>query len=34
MTIGGLDEVARRNRPRPQTYDYLRPSLIPNSTNI
>ena len=28
------DEVARRNRRRPHAYEYLRPSLIPNSTNI
>ena len=28
------DEVTRRNRRRPQAYEYLRPSLIPNSTNI
>ncbi len=28
------DEIALRNRPRPQSYEYLRPSLIPNSTNI
>jgi len=28
------DEVTRRNRRRPHAYEYLRPSLIPNSTNI
>ena len=28
------DEIAQRNRRRPTSYDYLRPSLIPNSTNI
>ena len=28
------DEIAQRNRRRPQAYEYLRPSLIPNSTNI
>jgi hypothetical protein len=28
------DEFVRRNRRRPHAYDYLRPSLIPNSTNI
>ena len=28
------DEIAQRNRRRPHAYDYLRPSLIPNSTNI
>ncbi len=28
------DEIAQRNRRRPQSYEYLRPSLIPNSTNI
>jgi len=28
------DEIVQRNRRRPHTYDYLRPSLIPNSTNI
>ena len=28
------DEIALRNRRRHQTYEYLRPSLIPNSTNI
>jgi arachidonate 15-lipoxygenase len=28
------DEVAQRNRRRPHAYEYLRPSLIPNSTNI
>jgi arachidonate 15-lipoxygenase len=28
------DEIALRNRRRPQAYKYLRPSLIPNSTNI
>jgi arachidonate 15-lipoxygenase len=28
------DEIALRNRRRPQAYEYLRPSLIPNSTNI
>jgi arachidonate 15-lipoxygenase len=28
------DEITQRNRRRPHTYDYLRPSLIPNSTNI
>ncbi|MDQ1645734.1 MAG: arachidonate 15-lipoxygenase, partial [Cryptosporangiaceae bacterium] len=27
-------EIAGRNRRRAQPYDYLRPSLIPNSTNI
>ena len=28
------DEIVQRNRRRPHAYDYLRPSLIPNSTNI
>ena len=28
------DEVTQRNRRRPHAYEYLRPSLIPNSTNI
>ena len=28
------DEIVGRNRRRPHTYDFLRPSLIPNSTNI
>jgi arachidonate 15-lipoxygenase len=28
------DEIAQRNRRRPHAYEYLRPSLIPNSTNI
>jgi arachidonate 15-lipoxygenase len=28
------DEVTRRNRRRSHAYEYLRPSLIPNSTNI
>ena len=28
------DEIVGRNRRRPHTYDYLRPSLVPNSTNI
>jgi arachidonate 15-lipoxygenase len=28
------DEIAQRNRRRPQAYEYLRPSLVPNSTNI
>jgi arachidonate 15-lipoxygenase len=28
------DEIVGRNRGRPHTYDYLRPSLVPNSTNI
>jgi len=28
------DEVTRRNRRRPHAYEYLRPSLIPNSTDI
>jgi len=28
------DEINLRNRRRPQAYEYLRPSLIPNSTNI
>jgi arachidonate 15-lipoxygenase len=28
------DEITRRNRQRPHAYEYLRPSLIPNSTNI
>jgi arachidonate 15-lipoxygenase len=28
------DEITLRNRRRPQAYEYLRPSLIPNSTNI
>jgi arachidonate 15-lipoxygenase len=28
------DEIAQRNRRRPSAYQYLRPSLIPNSTNI
>ena len=28
------DEIALRNRRRPQAYEYLQPSLIPNSTNI
>jgi arachidonate 15-lipoxygenase len=27
-------EIVGRNRRRPHTYDYLRPSLVPNSTNI
>ena len=27
-------ELIRANRRRPQAYEYLRPSLIPNSTNI
>ena len=31
---GAEDEIVQRNRRRPHTYDYLRPSLIPNSTNI
>ena len=28
------DEIVQRNRRRPQAYEYLRPSLVPNSTNI
>jgi arachidonate 15-lipoxygenase len=28
------DEIVGRNRRRRHTYDYLRPSLVPNSTNI
>lgn len=28
------DEIIGRNRRRPHTYEYLRPSLVPNSTNI
>jgi arachidonate 15-lipoxygenase len=28
------DEIVGRNRRRPHTYDYRRPSLVPNSTNI
>jgi arachidonate 15-lipoxygenase len=28
------DEVTQRNRRRPHAYEYLKPSLIPNSTNI
>ena len=28
------DEIVGRNRWRPHAYDYLRPSLVPNSTNI
>ncbi len=31
---GAEDEIVQRNRRRPQPYEYLRPSLIPNSTNI
>jgi arachidonate 15-lipoxygenase len=31
---GAEEEIVGRNRRRPQTYDYLRPSLVPNSTNI
>jgi arachidonate 15-lipoxygenase len=31
---GAEDEIVERNRLRPHTYDYLRPSLVPNSTNI
>jgi arachidonate 15-lipoxygenase len=27
-------EIAARNKRRDRTYEYLRPSLIPNSTNI
>jgi arachidonate 15-lipoxygenase len=32
--IATEDEIAQRNRRRPHAYGYLRPSLIPNSTNI
>ena len=28
------DEIIGRNRWRPHTYDYLRPSVVPSSTNI
>ena len=28
------DQIAQRNRRRPHAYEYLRPSLIPNSTNV
>ncbi len=28
------DEITARNRRRDMPYEYLRPSLIPNSTNI
>jgi arachidonate 15-lipoxygenase len=28
------DEIVGRNRRRLRSYDYLRPSLVPNSTNI
>ena len=28
------DEIVGRNRRRPHTYNYLQPSLVPNSTNI
>jgi arachidonate 15-lipoxygenase len=31
---GAEDEIVARNRRRPHTYGYLRPSLIQNSTNI
>jgi hypothetical protein len=45
MVAGGLqgfrldlsaaeNEIIQRNRRRPHAYEYLRPSLIPNSTNI
>jgi arachidonate 15-lipoxygenase len=27
-------EIVQRNQRRPRAYEYLRPSLIPNSTNI
>jgi arachidonate 15-lipoxygenase len=30
---GTEEEIIGRNRRRPHTYDYLRPSLVPNSTN-
>ena len=31
---GAEDEIVGRNRRRPHSYDYLRPSLVPTSTNI